>query len=212
MSGEIINIKPARGKDMSGMTVGEWTVEKLEKTDARGRWFFCRCSCGVTRIVLGVELRRGKSKSCGHDGPTFKHGHKRRSGDNPPEYNVWAMMRNRCNNPASKDYKNYGGRGISVCPRWESFVLFLNDMGARPSPRHTIDRIDNGGNYGPLNCRWATFAEQRRNSRRTINVTIDGETMCLKDWCRRLGVPYGRIFNRISRGLSPLEALRGKEV
>jgi hypothetical protein len=83
-----------------------------------------------------------------------------------PEYSVWSDMRRRCFTPTHKNYAGYGGRGITVCPRWNSFTTFLADMGPRPSPKHSIDRKDNDGNYEPANCRWATQPEQIRNRRR----------------------------------------------
>lgn len=87
-----------------------------------------------------------------------------RKRDNP-EYNSWAGMRQRCNNPSNKDYGRYGGRGITVCERWNDFVLFLKDMGERPTTKHTIDRVDNDKGYSPKNCRWSTKKEQTHNSR-----------------------------------------------
>lgn len=94
----------------------------------------------------------------------IKHGGCRRSG-RTPEYGVWAKMRRRCSNPACEDWENYGGRGIDVCPQWEDFATFLSDMGPRPSPQHTIERVNNERGYSPDNCVWATRAVQNKNRR-----------------------------------------------
>ena len=84
-----------------------------------------------------------------------------------PEYKIWTAMKQRCSNSKCPEYKNYGARGISVCARWNSFTVFISDIGRRPSPNHQIDRIDNNGNYEPQNCRWATSAENSQNKRNT---------------------------------------------
>lgn len=98
------------------------------------------------------------------------------------EYQCWQDMRRRCLNPKRRDYARYGGRGIKVCDRWASFATFLADMGPRPSPKHSLDRIDNLGHYEPGNCKWATAAEQTRNRRSNLHVTIDGVTKVAADW------------------------------
>jgi hypothetical protein len=126
-----------------------------------------------------------------------------------PEYASWKHMRQRCFNPRNRAYKYYGGRGITVCARWrDSFEAFLADMGRRPSPKHSIDRVDNDGNYEPGNCRWATDREQTINSRHARLITHSGLTLCLKDWCTRLGVDYKLAHNRIRKlRWEPLSAL-----
>lgn len=125
-----------------------------------------------------------------------------------PEYGAWKRMRHRCENPDHPRYADWGGRGIRVCDRWQDFANFLADMGPRP-PGMSLDRWpDNNGNYEPGNCRWATPVEQVRNRRNAIDVTMEGITMGLKDWCRSLELNYQTVFMRISRGrLTPIEAL-----
>lgn len=94
----------------------------------------------------------------------FKHGLVPRN-NKPPEFNVWCKMRQRCSNPKSPDFQNYGGRGIAVCERWQDFAAFIADMGKRPSPAHTLERENNDKGYGPDNCIWATRDIQARNRR-----------------------------------------------
>ncbi len=125
-----------------------------------------------------------------------------------PEYWVWSHMIERCYNPKAAGYKNYGGRGITVCQRWrESSAAFLADMGSRPSPKHQIDRIDNDRGYSPDNCRWATRIEQCRTRRRTTLLTHDGRTMPFADWVRETGIAYQTIRSRLRIGWTVSEAL-----
>ncbi len=118
-----------------------------------------------------------------------------------PEYTAWTNMRHRCTSPKWPRFDAYGGRGIRVCERWGSYAAFLADMGRRPSPRHSLDRINNDGNYEPGNCRWATRSEQARNMRSNHLVIIDGESATLTEWSERSGVEVACIKGRIKRGL-----------
>lgn len=129
------------------------------------------------------------------------HGAARRSGKTS-EYLIWVTMRQRCNNPNHKSFAHYGGRGIKVCDRWQNFPEFLADMGLRPSKRHCIERKDNDGDYEPDNCRWATYSEQARNTRRNRFVTIKGERMLLICAVEKYGGDYKVILNRIILGWS----------
>lgn len=115
------------------------------------------------------------------------------------EYKIWGGILSRCNNPRHTPYPFYGGRGIRVCDRWLQYENFLADMGRRPSPKHSIDRIDNDGDYAPENCRWAVMSEQWRNTRRTRLVSFRGKTQCLKDWATELGINYSTLHTRITR-------------
>lgn len=118
-----------------------------------------------------------------------------------PEYGVWRSMIQRCEYPRRPEYHRYGGRGIRVCPRWRlSFKDFYVDMGPRPSPRHSIDRIDNDGNYEPLNCRWATPEEQQANRSCAVWISHDGRRQTLQQWSDELGIPYATISARLRKG------------
>lgn len=178
-----------------------------------------RCVCGVEKVVNFARLRDGETKSCGCMKSAFMsagltvHGHC--SGrKQTPEYAIWTDMKKRCAGGTKSTVHIYAGRGIYVCARWsEDFSAFFGDMGARPSPLHSIDRVNNDGSYtcgkcddciargAPANCRWATDGEQNRNTRRTILITHNGETMCAKDWAARLGVHSTSLREAIKRGV-----------
>lgn len=148
--------------DISGQRFGRLLVLRpAPKTSVKNSWWV-RCDCGVEKVTRELS----KVKSCGSccqvgNKRGFKHG-----GKGTKEYAAWKSMKRRCLSPKTKQFKDYGGRGISVCERWlHSFENFLADMGKCP-PKLTLDRIDNDGNYEPSNCRWTTMKEQRLNQRR----------------------------------------------
>jgi hypothetical protein len=124
-----------------------------------------------------------------------------------PEYAIWNGMRQRCNNPSAGAYRHYGGRGIKVCPEWEQFWQFVADMGPRPSPDHTLERIDNDGDYRPSNCKWATRRAQSRNRRSNRLLTFNGRTQPMSAWADETGITYTAIQTRLDRGWSVHDAL-----
>lgn len=133
------------------------------------------------------------------------------------EYRSWKLMLSRCRNPNDPAFKNYGERGISVCDRWHRYENFQADMGQRPTPKHTLERVDNNRGYSPENCRWATRAEQLRNRRNNVIVEIGGERMCQADAAAALGVSRGALRYHIARdqtarfGLKIIQAKSLKE-
>ena len=141
----------------------KWTGNK----DHTGSYLWhCRCDCDNTHIVSTARLRHGAVKSCGCEQfsglDQYRHGYTHK-----PLYYIWHSMRQRCNDPSCKAYKYYGARGIKVCKRWDDFTNFLADLGDRPHPDLSLDRIDNNGHYKPSNVRWSTRKEQRANRRPT---------------------------------------------
>jgi len=125
-----------------------------------------------------------------------------------PEYRAWRDMRSRCSNPKVKAYPRYGGRGITVCERWDSFSAFLADVGPRPGPEYQIDRYpNNDGNYEPGNVRWATPEQNNNNRRDTRRVLMDGKEVTLGEACQRLGVSREVIRARVNRGQSWEQAI-----
>lgn len=163
----------ARRVDMIGKTYGRLTtVSEVEpsryNTGKAVRRFIFRCECGTTKEIDGHVVRNGSVSSCGcnlRESPSrFVHGH---ASKRTPEYKCWKGIMQRCENPKVKRFSDYGGRGICVCEKWrESFLDFFAYMGPKPSPQHSIDRINNDGNYEPTNCRWATASEQNKNQRK----------------------------------------------
>ena len=185
-------------KDETGNVYGKLTVLAYAPGGKKASWK-CRCECGSVVIVQGANLRSGNSRSCSKACGCTRHGHSR-VGRLTPEYHCWQAMRQRCCNADDKAYRNYGGRGIRVCERWkESFERFLADMGPRPSPNHSIDRIDNDGDYKPSNCRWAVKIAQDNNRRTNHFVTHDGKTKTVAQWAKCLGIGYGVLYHRLSK-------------
>jgi hypothetical protein len=125
-----------------------------------------------------------------------------------PEYQAWRGIISRTTNKDSNRAYRYLDRGITVCDSWlSSFENFYKDMGDRPSPKHSIDRVDNDGNYEPSNCRWATRIEQANNTSKNINMTINGETKTPQQWSDITGVSRSTIYHRLERGCTPSEAI-----
>lgn len=130
----------------------------------------------------------------------------------PGEHCSWKELRTRCRNPRNPAFKHYGGRGIQVCARWKSFALFLEDMGKRPSPEHTIERIDHNGNYEPGNCRWATMKEQARNRRNNTFLSFKGETKCISEWAESMGVSSDLLYGRLKLGFPIWKVLTNRNL
>lgn len=119
-----------------------------------------------------------------------------------PEYRVWSLMKSRCENKNSSGYFKYGAKGIKVCHRWRKFETFFVDMGERPSPKHSIDRIDSSKGYFQKNCRWATAEQQNNNRGNNKHCTINGVTKTIGQWCRFFRIGDNTVWNRIRRGWS----------
>jgi hypothetical protein len=194
-----------RIKDEAGKVYGKLTVLALIPGGRRAKWL-CRCACGATLAVPGASLRSGNTKSCSRSCRHSRHGQATR-GQRSPEHRCWSAMRRRCESPTCKFFPNYGGRGILVCDRWKSFASFFADMGARPSPKHSIDRIDNNGHYEPDNCRWATKEEQDNNRRTNRLIEFQGETRSLTQWARLLGIHPTTMHLRLKNGWPVEKAL-----
>lgn len=171
----------------------------------RALWL-CRCDCGNELTVIGNSLTVGRVNSCGclkieqlkerlitHGLTTSEHFH--------PLYETWSGIKDRINNPNNPGWHNYGGRGIKICDRWkDSFQNFIDDMGPRPSDKHSIDRIDNDGDYCPDNCRWATRKQQANNKQTSISITIGNQTKPISEWCKHYKIKYATALWRFNHG------------
>jgi hypothetical protein len=202
-----------RGKaaDLTYRRFGSLVVVKLgdphiKRGGQRVRKWVCRCDCGSETAVVAGNLTGGTTISCG-----CSRKRKSVSGSTPrtrrprmssvPERGIWVGIKRRCTNPKRSEFSYYGGRGISMCEEWmHSFDAFYRDMGPRPSSAHSIDRINNDGNYEPGNCRWATRSEQQRNSRRDIRlISCNGKSMTLAEWSNHTGLKLEAIRGRLRR-------------
>lgn len=199
--------------DLKGKKFGRLTIIDFAEIRYRRAFWLCECVCGNVKIVDGIRLRSGKTRSCGCLRREMSAERGRRlntihGGSYTSEYRIWISMRSRCLDETHTSYHNYGGRGIKVCDRWrESFVSFLEDMGPRPSLQHSIDRIDNDGDYTPKNCRWATMKEQRRNSRQNRFIIAFGERRTLIEWSECYGIGPRTISRRLEFGWPTEDAI-----
>lgn len=200
------------------MQYGDWYfVRELPYRYYGARLALVRCVCGNEAEIRITRLRSGRSKRCDDcarkraSSRMSQLNHRHGDGCRSPEYFAWSAMHQRCRD-ATNDC--YGGRGIRVCDRWtgpNGFSNFVADMGRRPSPRHSLDRIDNDGDYSPGNCRWATSKEQQRNKRDSINLTVDGETLGLKQWAERVSTSERTLYSRYYRGWPHEEVVFGRK-
>ena len=199
-----------------GQRFGRWTVlGSAERKGGHHRWRVV-CDCGREHDRQACSIATGASTQCVRCNAqdvaaaralpvSSKAGGRQR-----PEYKSWTSMLSRCSDPDNAWWHRYGGRGIRVADRWRSFAAFYEDMGPRPSSRHSLERVDNDGDYAPGNVRWATAIEQARNTRRNRVLEIDGERLCVSAWAERVGCRPQRIFRRLSLGWSPREAVLGR--
>lgn len=187
---------------------GRWTVLTKGIVKSGREYAYCQCSCGTEREVRLRSLTNGESVSCGcHRREVARKTHTTHGLSNTPEYYVWESMRQRCYDTNCDCYPRYGGRGIKVCERWESFANFIADMGKRPNEQYSIERIDNECNYSPANCVWATQEQQQNNKRSNRLITAFGKTQNVKQWSKETGIDYFVIIWRLNNSWNEERAL-----
>jgi hypothetical protein len=189
-------------KDLTGQVFERLTVLEFSHIANKKRYYWkCLCECGNIKTVRGEHLTGQRIRSCG-----CLYGTHRRS--KSPEYKAWEKLKHRCSNSNNPGYARYGGRGITVCDRWkDSFENFFEDMGERPSPKHSIDRIDNDGNYEKSNCRWGTDTEQMNNTCWNAFITWEGKKVRRTELLKMYDIKLHTFLWRIKKDWSIEEAL-----
>lgn len=208
-----------RKLDLSGKRYGRLiAIRESDKKSKSGHiMWVCQCDCGNKKIVSSTHLVNGAIRSCGcllrettierNHQEKVKHGMK-----NTKIYAVWNGMKQRTMNPNSKQYKNYGARGITICDEWrdsfESFYKWSCENGYEENL--TIERVNVNGNYEPSNCKWATKKEQANNRRSNRIIEYQGKKLTVSQWADELGIPYARLEKRFEKGYSIEKALSTK--
>lgn len=206
--------------DLTGRKFGKLTVlrqdgyKEVGKRNIRKPYWLCQCECGNVKRICGDNLRSGVSNSCGCEvrratiERSTKHGFAKRGHERSRIYTIWANMIKRCENQSNDDYKNYGGRGITVCDEWHDFILFKEWAFKNGyADNLTIDRIDVNGNYEPDNCRWVCWDVQANNTRRTIKIKFGNVEYSLREWCEILNLNYHTVNSRRRKGIPTIEAM-----
>lgn len=199
--------------DLTGKKYGRLYVIGFHHNNKKGLSYWkCKCDCGNEKIIRGTHLQNGISKSCGclHKeiaSMACQHNFQTHGESKTRLYKIWAHIKARCYNKNNKAYLRYGGRGISMCDEWKNSFINFKEWAENNGYLETlsIDRIDNNGNYEPLNCRWATDKQQSNNRRSNILYEYKGKKQNLKAWCEELGKKYKLVWERIKRYNKPFE-------
>jgi hypothetical protein len=198
---------PAR-LDITGIRFGKLIVLSRSHQDRFSAYHWkCKCECGNETIIHGSHLNRGITKSCGCGIALTASLPRTHGATYTPLYRRWRAILARTKNPHNSNFRNYGGRGIEVCKRWEKFENFRDDMSCTFEPHLEIERMDVNGNYSPENCKWATKAEQSLNKRTNHRIEWRDETLTVQEWGQRLGIKPNTIIFRLRRGWSIDRAL-----
>lgn len=195
--------------DLTGIRFGKLVATSIYGQNKAKQYLWnCKCDCGNNSVAIGSNLIRGNTKACGCVKLTEIGDRTRKHGMVKSRiFKIWAGMRKRCMNPNCFAYKDYGGRGITICKRWDKFDLFYEDMGKTYSDNLSLDRINPNGNYEPTNCRWATMKQQNNNRRNNRIVKCDGIEKTLAQWSEISGIHPTTISNRIKVGWDIVDAI-----
>lgn len=204
--------------DLTGKRFGRLSVTRRDgsKTYPSGKTstaWLCVCDCGNSHRTTKGALMSGSSKSCGcfqREDLSARRRARALGLSNTKVYHAWVGMISRTSDIRDIGWRNYGGRGITVCEKWKSFLEFYNDMGEPPTSRHSLGRKDNEKGYFKDNCRWETQKEQTRNTRRNVILTVNGESKCAQDWSAVSGVKAGLIRARVKAGWNHSKAIYQK--
>ena len=206
------NLESLLGKKIGKLLVISYDDNMIR---GKGRKCICKCDCGNTYITWDRLIRYGNRQSCGcleavRTQGTYRHGFSRKK-SKERLYKTWANMKSRCNNPNTKSYSDYGGRGIKICDEWNNdFISFKNwALSNGYTDKLTIDRIDNNKGYYPENCRWVGKDIQGINKRNCINITYKGKTQTISQWSRETGINQATIKYRYSHGYSLEKIFKG---
>lgn len=182
-------------------------LERTRLECGRAVWK-CLCDCGEVVYNVSRVLLIGRVKSCGClSKETTSIRMSTHKATNTPEHNTWEALRQRCNNKNHLAYKYYGERGITICPEWNDFEIFLVDMGSKSSPKHSIERKDNSKGYSKDNCYWATHTAQMNNTRQNRLLTLNGRTQSLTLWSREINIKVPTLKRRLNSGWSDEDVL-----
>lgn len=200
MTAKIIPVPKTIRKNLTGMRFGKLIVVGFSGREDGSTYWLCRCDCGREKVIAGRHLVDKTTRGCG----CLAYENSKKHGmSGTPEYAAWKRMIKRCQDPNDHNFSKYGARGIKVCRRWRvSFESFYEDMGPRPSPIYSLDRIDNNKGYSPDNCRWATRTEQANNRTSNRIVTFSDKTQTVTQWAREVHLNPKAIQRRLAAGWS----------
>lgn len=198
--------------DISGKKFGKLTVIRLDKIVNKKSYWYVKCECGNVKSVRSDTLKKITSCGCDKKKQDLINLHVTNNHEltHHPVYHIWSAMLNRCYSPKNTAYKDYGGRGITVCEEWKdirNFAKWADESGFVPDKNLSIERVDVNGNYCPENCIWIDKKLQARNKRNTIRFTIEGVEKSLSEWSEIYGISHEKVIGRYYRGVRNPEDL-----